>query len=483
MSGLVFYAKDVKSVENENYRSFRGEIRNLQADGEFHLSVEIWLLNDIVNRNGWQYINLERHRALFAGTPILIAYTNGGKGIGDGHNFATKIDPMSGEEIASFTGATAERIVGALSEDQADIRLEQRDGNTWIVGRGRLWKWYARELVEKIERDARQGRSMSISIETLVTRNRMEGDVEVEEEYQILGTTILGDHVMPAVAGAHIAALREMKQFNELKIRAASYDGGAKNQSNDKPNKHQDRKGVKTLNLFSKNQLRELQERFTDYTVLAAGRDESGIHVCMIAKDGAPAMYTMGSLDDVVVPTNIRKDSVTAEFSCGVTMDASEMLERSLSAPLAENRVLREQNERLTADLAAANATVKAMQESEDKRRKSAARAAAEAFLDKLNENRTEDERISAEVIQPVLERAEAGGFNEICTDAGEWIGERAAEDAVCERAMRRQMEIDREKAEQTRNAQKKTYAFEIPADTDHSAESEVEKLYNNLMK
>ena len=82
-----------------------------------------------------------------------------------------------------------------------------------------------------------------------------------------------------------------------------------------------------------------------------------------------------------------------------------------------------------------------------------------------------------------MLEKAEAGCFNELCNDAGEWIGEQAAENAVCERAMRRQMEIDREKAEQERNARKKTYAFEVPGGTDSGAESDVERLYNNLMK
>lgn len=471
-----------KPAGGDRYRSFCGEFRFLSTDDAFNFHVEIWLLNDLVNRNNWKYINLEQHRALFAGTPILIAYTNGGKGIGDGHNFRMETDPRTGEEAPSFTGATAERIVGALSDDQADVRLEQRDGHTWIVGRGRLWKWYAKELVEKIERDARQGRSMSISIETLVTKAHMEGDVEVEEEYKILGTTILGDHVTPAVAGAHIAALQEMKQFNELKVRAASYNG--KPQANSKPNnQHQDRKGVKTLNLFSKNQLKELQSRFAEHTVLAAGSDDNGIHVCMIDKDGAPIVYTMSGMEDTIVPEGFHRDSVSAEFSCGVRVDAFDAIERALSPMTAENRVLREQNEKLTADLAAANNSVKAMQEAEDKRRKAAAKAAAEAFLEKLNENRAEIDRISVEIIKPVLERAEAGGFNEICNEDGEWCGDRAAEDAVCERAMRQQMEIDKRNAEQTRNAQKKTYAFEVAGKDGTNSGSEIENIYNNLMK
>lgn len=469
-----------KSTENERYRSFQGEFRFLSTNDPFNYHVEIWLLNDAVNQNNWKYVNLERHRALFAGTPLLIAYTNGGRGIGDGHNFRVEVNPKTGEEAPSFTGATAERIVGALYDDQADVRLEQRDGNTWIVGRGRLWRWYAKELVEKIERDARQGRTMSVSIETLVTKAHMDGDVEVEEEYKILGTTILGDHVQPAVAGAHIAALQEMKQFNELKVRAASYLGAGK-QENHK--KNQEQKGVKTVELFSKNQLKELQPRFAEYTVLAAGRDEAGIHVCMIAKDGAPMTYTLSSLEDTVVPEGFKRASVNAEFPCGISVDAFDAIERALSSTTAESRVLREQNERLTKELASATADIKAMRDAEDKRRKAAAKAAAEAFLEELNANREEIDRISVEVIKPVLERAEAGGFNEICNEDGEWCGDRAAEDAVCERAMRQQMEIDKRKAQEARNAQRKTYAFESAGAVDTASGCEIESLYRSITK
>ena len=75
-----------KPAGGDRYRSFCGEFRFLSTDDAFNFHVEIWLLNDLVNRNNWKYINLEQHRALFAGTPILIAYTNGGKGIGDLHD-------------------------------------------------------------------------------------------------------------------------------------------------------------------------------------------------------------------------------------------------------------------------------------------------------------------------------------------------------------------------------------------------------------
>ena len=85
--------------------------------------VEIWALNDRVNRNGWKYINLASHLSEFQDIPILTAYLRDGRVIGDGHNFDMRTDPKTGEQYASFTAADAERIVGWVPKD-ANIRLE-----------------------------------------------------------------------------------------------------------------------------------------------------------------------------------------------------------------------------------------------------------------------------------------------------------------------------------------------------------------------
>ena len=122
-----------KGLEKERIRLMEsGELRVLWQVNEYLYDVELWLLNAEVNRNKWKFINLEEHRALFAGTPILIAYINKGAGIGDGHNFELRRDPKTGKERPSFTAETAERIVGSLSDDPRDIRLEERDGVTYL---------------------------------------------------------------------------------------------------------------------------------------------------------------------------------------------------------------------------------------------------------------------------------------------------------------------------------------------------------------
>ena len=130
------------------YRAIEGEIRLLDSKSPFLFPIEVWALNDAPNRNGWQFTDMEGNKNQFAGTPLLIAYLYGGQVIGDGHNMRETIDPETGEPRMSFTAADAERIVGAISDDPADIRTEERDGNTWIVAKGSLWAWYAAEAVQ-----------------------------------------------------------------------------------------------------------------------------------------------------------------------------------------------------------------------------------------------------------------------------------------------------------------------------------------------
>ena len=40
---------------NEQRRTAEGEIRVLSRENEYLFNVELWLLNDAENRNGWRY--------------------------------------------------------------------------------------------------------------------------------------------------------------------------------------------------------------------------------------------------------------------------------------------------------------------------------------------------------------------------------------------------------------------------------------------
>lgn len=444
------------------FRSVSGELKLLEQTGEFIFPVELWMLNDGVNRNNWQFVNLEEHRAMWAGVPILVAYTNGGRTVGSGHNQTTRRDEL-GNEYQSFTDATAERIVGAISENPADIRLAERDGYTWVVGKGFLWAWYARELVDKITRDAQQGRTMSVSIEALVTKESInENGVAVEEEYKPLGVTVLGDKVDPAVVDAHIAMLSEMEdEFKELKLRAASYiDNHESAKSNEtEPQNNSEKKGMKEHMRLSKQQLRELQAKFGEYTVLAAEQGENGVVVCLMGKSGNTAIYTMASLDESVYPEKVQPVNVQAHFCADgdvdVCVDACDMVE-TMTANVREMSARLETAEK---NLNAANATVEQMVNAENARRLASAKKIAKETLDRFNANR--EDKVSEDALKELSADIEAGKFTACEDEAHNWVGDKTVEEKVLSLCAGAVMELDRKLAEQRASAGKNTFVWE----------------------
>lgn len=432
----------------ETYRSFTGEIRNLQKRNEFISEIEVWLLNDKPNRNGWQYTDMSGNKDQFAGTPLLIAYVNNGRTIGDGHNYEMQYDAQ-GNESPSFVAPTAERIIGMLSEDKNDIRVEQMvDGTEWIVGKGFIWKWYAKEAVEKIERDSKLGKPMSISIETLVTDYHMnEEGIEVEDKYLVLGTTILGDGVTPAVEGAHIVALSALaSEFEGLRIRAASYMGNEEEPDEpddeeeseeevepeeddvaeetpieNKTQKSNEKGETNKVKAFSKKQIAELSNKFEGYTVLSAGQDEAGIHVCLMSADGATYVYNMETVEDMVDTGKIHRCEAQAVFAgegWELAVDACDLTDALSAEVIRANGEL----EVATANLAEAKSTIESMTTKELKRRVSAAKAKALSTLEEFNANR--EQKIEASILTKINEAIENGDFSECENAEGEWCGE-----------------------------------------------------------
>ena len=397
------------------YRSLDGEIKLLESDNEFIFPVELWMLNDKLTKNGWRFTNLAEHRAQWAGVPILTAYVGGGKVIGDGHNQTTRTD-KNGEQYQSFTDSTAERIVGSISDDENDVRLEERDGATWIVGKGFLWAWYAHELCLQIADDARQGRAMSVSIEALVTDGYMDGEVEVETAYAPLGVTILGHGVAPAVDEAHVAMLSEMEsEFKELKLRAASYISDEQKPETKPQNIFQTKGMIKRMR-FSKQQCKALQEKFGEHRVLAAEQyDDGSVFVCLLTGNGSTATYTMESVDESVVPERIESVNAQAHFCAGegkedVCVDASD-----LTDCIAEDaKECRDRADCAEKELKECKATIERMESIENARRLSAAKAKAVSVLSDFNANR--DEKIDEKCLEALNKEIDAGKFT-ACVD------------------------------------------------------------------
>lgn len=453
----------------EKIRAFTGELKVLETANPKLYAVEIMALNSEVNRNNWQYINLERHLNEFLDIPILTAYVGGGMVIGDGHNYSMKRDPKTGEEYASFTGSDAERIVGWIPKDQSSVRLEVIDGIEWVIVKGNLWAFYSKELVDQI---ARQG-SMEVSIETLVTDERKgENGVDIEEKYLVLGITILGNGVEPAVAGANIRTLSELSELRsnmaETILKAASYVANEENpqeepededsdeedetddeDSSDEPK--QNNKGVKkSMTYFSRKELAELGKKFPDYRVLAAVQTEDGaIRVCLMSKDANTSVYKMDSIDETVVPEKFCRVSTKVNFILGedcdnAEVDTDEFID-TMSAELAEacnNASDLEQK------LNAANERIKAMETAERTRRVQAAKDKAHAVLNSLNANRAAKAQFEDSILNPVLADIEAGKYTEKVNADGLWVGDTEVERDVSYLCMNAQKEMDKKAAE-----------------------------------
>lgn len=421
-----------------------GKLRVLKSTNQKLYGVEIMALNSEVNRNNWQYINLGQHLNEFLDIPILTAYVGGGKIIGDGHNMDMRRDPRTGEEYASFTAPDAERIVGWIPKDPANVRLEMIDGVEWVVASGYLWQFYARELVDQI---AGQGRSMDVSIETLVTKEHQEGNVDVEEEYVVLGVTILGNGVAPAVAGANIKTLAELDELRsnmaENILKAASYI--KEEEPKNEPKNNSD-KGVKNLTYLNRKQLQELGVKFPGYKAIGGAKDDTGIRLCLMAKDGSTAIYTMETENDTIAPEKLCRVNALATFKfaeeCNLEVDVCEMTD-ALTADLAEANA---NLEKTCKELSEANATIEAMRKAENARRLLAAKAAAKAELADFNANRAVP--VEESILAPINADIDAGMYTDRLNSAGEWIGDNEVVNRVKAACADAQKAIDKANAQ-----------------------------------
>lgn len=408
---------------------YTGELRVLRQLNPYEFGVELWVMRDGENQNKWNYQNVRDFYLTFVGQPILIAYI--GPKVGDGHNSAEKTDLKTGEPYQSYMGATAERIVGTLSDDKNDFSLRERDGHTWIVAKGRLFAFYAKELVDTIVRTGR----MEVSAETLVYEEHQDGEVTVFTSWRGLGVTILGEGVAPAVPGANIARLNAMqREFKEVKLRAASLLKNPEKNAPDNGKKLE--KGVKELNVYSKRQLAALAARFEGYTVLAAGEKDGKVFVALQAKDGTFCSYVLESGTETIVPERFQSTALNAVMQFGeetLKMDAQDLTESMQTRLCAAEKAAEDAKK----DLAAATERMNAMQTAETARRLSAAKDAAKRTLAEFNANRAQ--KVEEDAIAGILSDIDAGAFAACQTKDGAWNGEsevRKAVFAVCGEAV-----------------------------------------------
>lgn len=330
--------KKFKTISEHNkIASVPGTLKVLSTYDDRMQDVELWFLNEKKTRNKGTYRNMERHLPMFAGIPILAAYVDGELGRDSGHNF-TEVKAENGDTYASFLQKGAEHIYGYIPSVD-DLRIDIRDGTEWLVARGKIWKWYARELIEKLKKQGLDGQQ--VSVETLIEKMSSDEDGdEVYEEYIPLGVTILGDGVTEAVAGAYIRTLsvngvEELRKNTKLYVASVYSDTQEKNKKD---------KGEKPT---MKIKLKDLEPHFAGFKVLAVNED----NVALLSDNGVPYLSTASKNgDEIVVGAKLEANAVIT-FSDGdrsmeLQMDAvTDALTRqceALKADLEKEKTNRE---------------------------------------------------------------------------------------------------------------------------------------------
>ena len=426
--------------------SFQGQLRLLEERNGWLQKVEVWLLNEDINRNNWKYVNLDEHRKLFAKTPLLCAYV--GDKIADGHNFTMRKDEKTGKEFADFTDASAERIVGYFANDE-DIRIEYRDGKKWIVGVGTIFSWYNRQLVDKLKERG----ELSVSIETLIDEMHYEGKTEVFTKYQILGTTILNEKVNPAVVGANIKTLQFKGDSQELTMRVASFDeqqtGLPKEEPQTQKQNQNSKKGA-TRTMAKVRRLEDLRPMFPNYTVLGV-KDQT---VALLNEKGRCCSYTfLDENETTVAPERIAEVTVNSVFGEGenaIEISAEELV-GSVQAQLNSTKSALDT---ATAENTKLTEKINEMTEAEKKRRK---KVVEKAIKERLDENRKDcGADIDEHLCDDMLAEDCIGKYAEMEKD-GEFCGDSAAVNEVDARCMRKIKEASKAK----NNAAQHKYVWE----------------------
>ena len=428
-----------------------GLLEVLDRDSDLNYNVKLRVMRSGLNRNGWDYRNIEQFAETFKGTPILCAYP--GNQIADGHNMDEAL--WNGEVICDFTGPNAERIVGAIGEGENDVWTESGEDGTWIIANGKLWRFYNRQLCDHL---AEQGR-MEVSAETEVTEEHDENSVSIFTAWRGLGVTILHETVAPAIPVASIQALKAMdsEKWNSLKLKAASYhpktEGGEGTPPKaEEPTTPNNNKGVEKKLILNKRQLAKLNERFKDYVLLQATENEEDKSILVTMRNDSyeSFSYRLASMDETIATERIVPVACTVNIGEDFSMNADDYF-ASLTSRV----------ERLSADLSKAEkerdevqATIKAMTEKENTRRVKAMKEAAKSALDKFNADRSAEEKVCEEDISCVMAEIDGGDYTECADKDGNFCGE----EKVCQRVMSICAQKDIEF--RAKNAEKKNNQF-----------------------
>lgn len=354
-----------------------GLLKVNSVDENKNYKVSLMLISEGRNRNGWVYEGLANNLEQFVNIPLLYSVIDGK--VANSHDFEIKKD-KSGETYASFIGAESEHIAGWISDKlpngEFNAYIANIDGKQWVcIKEAFLPAYYNKEFIDELENN---GGQMSISIETLVYKNRIVGDTEYEETWKCVGVTILGRGVAPAVAGANIRKLSAYgEELKELKLKVASY---YEQETHKEPQtrKNQNSKKGETRTMAKVRKVDDLRSMFPNHTVLGV----NGQSVALLNEKGRCCSYTFQENENTVVPERIEEIAVNSVFGEGdnaINISAEELV-GAVQAQLNSTQKALDDKTKECADL---KTRLDEMTEAERKRRK---KVVEKAIRDKVKD-------------------------------------------------------------------------------------------------
>lgn len=373
------------SLNNPARRVFAdGFLKVNSVDENKNYKVSLMLISEGRNRNGWVYEGLADNLDQFVNIPLLYSVIDGK--IANSHDFEIKKD-KNGESYASFIGAESEHIAGWIADKlpngDFNAYIANIDGKQWVcIREAFLPAYYNKEFIDELESNHGQ---MSISIETLVYKNRTIGDTEYEEQWKCVGVTILGRGVKPAVAGANIRKLSAYgEELKELKLKVASYyeQETHKEPQTQKTKQKKSEKGESRTMAKKTMHIEDLRSKFDGYTVL--GIKDRNVAL-LNQSNGRCCFYPFGENEDTVLPERIEEVAVNCSFGEGDNaIDVPiEQIVGSVQAQLNSSKAALD---KATEENAQLKAKVNEMTEAERKRRKKAVETAIRTRVKQLKE-------------------------------------------------------------------------------------------------
>ena len=145
------------------------------------------------------------------------------------------------------------------------------------IAKGKIWRFYNRQLVDRLALQG--GMSVSAEIETFGGYTTEDG-IEVYDNWEGLGVTILHESVPPAVPGANIQAIRAMsEEFKEMKFKAAAYHLHEESIQEDdsEPEGKSPKKGVNRFMALNRQEVARLSAKFPGYEIVGLSDDSSQV--------------------------------------------------------------------------------------------------------------------------------------------------------------------------------------------------------------